>query len=244
VKKLLFVLLLLTLVGGIAQVAAAATGEQAAGEEANGMEAKGMMARSDDRAAAPSPDFSSRTPLYKLCPSDSFEVDFPYTPEYNQSLTIRPDGFVNFRELGDMHIAGLTLPELTEKLKQSYSGFLHDPVVNITLKEFNKPYVVVGGQVDKPGKYELRADMTVTEVLAMAGAFNERAKHSQVLLVRKSGPEWAEVRTLDVKAMMKDGLREDVHLESGDMIFVPKNFISKIRPWIPINNLPSAMAHF
>jgi len=239
VKKLPFVLLMLTLVGGIAQVAAAATGE-----ESTGVEAKGMIARSDDRGAAPSPDFSSRTPLYKLCPSDSFEVDFPYTPEYNQTMTIRPDGFVNFREIGDMHIAGMTLPELTEKLKQSYSRILHDPVVNITLKEFNKPYVVVGGQVDKPGKYELRADMTVTEVLAIAGGFNERAKHSSVLLVRKSGPEWAEVRTLNVKAMMKDGLREDVHLENGDMIFVPKNTVSKIRPWIPINNLPSALAAF
>jgi polysaccharide export outer membrane protein len=177
---------------------------------------------------------STRTPRYELCASDSFDIAFPYASDFNQTVTVQPDGFVTLREIGDLHVAGLTVPQLTDLLTQRYGEVLHEPVVTVTLKDFNRPYFTVGGQVGKPGRFELRSDTTITEAIAVAGGFDSTSKHSQVLLVRKVSSQWAEVKTINVKRLYKSNMSEDIHLRSGDMLYVPKNTLSKVKPWIPI----------
>jgi len=115
---------------------------------------------------------------------------------------------------------------------------LHDPEVSVTLRDFDKPFFIAGGEVGRPGKYELRSDTTVTEALAMAGGFSSRAKHSQVVLFRRISDEVVESHLLNIKAMLNSRqLQEDMHLRSGDLVFVPQNLISKIRQFMPASNL-------
>jgi polysaccharide export outer membrane protein len=102
------------------------------------------------------------------------------------------------------------------------------------LKEFEKPYFVADGQVAKPGKYDMHGEMTLTQAIAIAGGFQSSAKHSQVLLFRRVDDQWTEAKLIDVKKMQKNGnLSEDPFLHSGDMLFVPKNVMSKIDRFIP-----------
>jgi polysaccharide biosynthesis/export protein len=185
------------------------------------------------------PVLQRRNPRYQIATSDVIVLDFPLTPEFNQTVTVQPDGFVALHGVGDMHVAGLTIPELTEKLREAYSKILHDPVINVDLKDFQKPYFVAFGEVGKPGQYDLRGDITVAQAVAMAGGFVPSAKHSQVLLFRRVNAEWAEVKKLDMKHMLSAGnLSEDLHLQPGDMLFVPKNAVSKVKPFIPWVSLP------
>ena len=46
------------------------------------------------------PALQERNPRYILQPGDSFDVSFDLSPEFNQSLTIQPDGFVTLRGVG------------------------------------------------------------------------------------------------------------------------------------------------
>ena len=183
---------------------------------------------------SPVPKFGERTPRYEIRPGDVFDLQFEFSPEYNQTVTVQPDGYVMLKGIGDTYVSGKTVPELTESLKGAYGKFLAQPVINVVLKDFEKPYFTANGSVQKPGKYELRADTTVTEAIALAGGFNDNAKHSQVVLFRRVSQEWVEAKVIDVKSMLnKRDLREDVHLQPGDMIYVPQNKISKIKKWIP-----------
>lgn len=184
--------------------------------------------------AAGQPTLQQRNPRYQLCKGDIFELNFPLTPDFNQTVTVHPDGYITLVSVGDLYVAGKTVPELRELLKTAYSKTLHDPIINVVLKDFEKPYFIAGGEVSKPGKYELRDDTTLTQAIAIAGGFNENSKHSQVLLFRRVSNDWAEARVLNVKKMFQAGnLSEDLHLQPGDMFFVPQNRISKIRKWIP-----------
>ncbi len=191
------------------------------------------------------PQFGTREPRYLLRPGDVFDLQFEFSPEYNQSVTVQPDGFVTLRGLGDLHVAGKTVPELTQALKESYGKFLAQPVISVVLKDFEKPYFIANGQVGKPGKYELRGDTTVTEALAVAGGLNDAAKNSQVLLFRRVSQEWVEAREVNVKKLLngKD-LSEDVHLKPGDMIYVPKNRWSKVKQFIPYTALSMSPTQF
>src|SRR6266852_1904835 len=176
----------------------------------------------------------ARRPLYRLRTSDVLGISFTFAPEFDQTVNVLPDGFITLKGLEDQYAEGMTLPELRERVRGAYAIMLHDPEVTIVLKEFDKPYFIATGQVTRPGKYELRSDITVTEAVAIAGGFTGQAKHSQVVLFRRVSEERIEARLLDVKQMLKSrSLEEDVHLKPGDLLFVPQNMISKIRRYLP-----------
>ena len=175
-----------------------------------------------------------RHPLYRLSTSDTFEVNFTFSPEFNQTLTVQPDGYVALRGAGPVLAEGLSVGELQKAIAKAYLGFLHDPEVTVTLKEFEKPYFLASGEVSRPGKYELRGDLTVTEAVAIAGGFTQQARHSQVVLFRRISLDVAEAHLVDAKRMLNSrNLREDWHLRPGDFIFVPQSRISKVRKFVP-----------
>ncbi len=200
------------------------------------------QAKSDSNTAAEKrsdePVLQHRNPRYHLGRGDTVDLFFPFTPEFNQTVTVNPDGFVTLTEVGDLYVVGRTVSEVKELLLTRYATVLHDPAINLVLKDFEKPYFIAGGEVAHPGKFELRGDTTLTEAIAIAGGFTESSKHSQVLLFRRVSHDWAEVRVLDVKKMFQSKhLAEDVHLQPGDMFFVPQNRISKIKKWIPYTSV-------
>lgn len=188
-----------------------------------------------DAAKASTSAFSSRTPRYRIQPGDTFDVTFDLSPEFNQTaVAVQPDGFVTLRSIGDVKVAGETVPELTETLRQAYGKILNNPPISIVLKDFEKPYFVAGGQVSKPGKYEMHGNTTLVQAIEIAGGFQSSAKHSKVYLFRRVDDQWTEAKLIDVKKMEKSGnLAEDPFLHPGDMLFVPKNTYSKIDRFIP-----------
>jgi polysaccharide biosynthesis/export protein len=170
-----------------------------------------------------------RRPLYRLRPSDVVEIDFVVAPEFNQTLTVQPDGYVMLKDAGMVEVQGLNMEEFSEAVQRAYRGYLHDPQVSTALKDFERPYFIVGGEVGKPGKYELRSDTTVAEAVQLAGGLTQQSKHSQVVLFRRVNDDLMETRLLNLKKMLKQrNLKEDAHLRPGDLIFVPQNQISKI----------------
>jgi len=178
--------------------------------------------------------FQERNPRYQLRPDDIVEVMFEFTPNFNQTVTVQPDGYITLQGVGDLQVKGLTIPQLTDALRKAYGAFLYEPAIEVVLKNFEKPYFVAGGKVARPGKYDLRGDTTVSEAIALAGGFLDTAKHSQVVLFRRVSEGWAETRVLDMKKMLNTrNLGEDLHLRPGDMIFVPQNRLSKIERFLP-----------
>ena len=179
-----------------------------------------------------------RRPLYRLRSSDVVEIDITFSPQFNQMLTVQPDGYLPLKGVEQVYAENLTVPELQAAVRRAYTGVLHDPEVTVVLKDFDKPSFIAAGEITHPGKYELRADTTVTEAVAIAGGFTQRAKHSQIVLFRRISDETVESHLLNVKSMLKSrALGEDVHLCPGDVLFVPQNLISKIRQFLPASSL-------
>ncbi|HTR67217.1 MAG TPA: polysaccharide biosynthesis/export family protein [Terriglobales bacterium] len=186
----------------------------------------------------------ARRPLYRLCKSDVVDIGFTFAPEFNQTVTVQPDGFISLKGIESLYAEGLTLPELREAVRKAYAPTLHEPEVTAVLRDFNKPYFTAGGQVARPGKYELRGDTTVVEAVAAAGGFTSEAKHSQVVLFRRVSDDLFEAKLLNVKRMLSSrDLKEDVHLRPGDMLYVPQNAISKIRQYLPVSEVGAHWNH-
>jgi polysaccharide export outer membrane protein len=192
-----------------------------------------------DTASQPAtPQLQQRNARYHLAAGDSFEVSFELSPEFNQTVVVQPDGYVTLKAVGDVTVVGQTIPELTQTLRTAYSKMLNDPLIVVVLKDFEKPYFVADGQVAHPGKYDMRGTVTLTEAVAIAGGFTDSAKHSQVLLFRRVNDQWLSAKIFNIKDMEKrHDLHEDPTLRPGDMLIVPKNQLSKIKPFIPNSGL-------
>jgi len=184
------------------------------------------------------PALQHRDARYRLCASDVITVTFPLTPEFDQTISVQPDGFVSLAGAGSIRLQGMTIQESIEAIRSAYAGILHDPIITIELKDFNKPYFIVGGEVNKPGKFDLRGTTTATQAVAMAGSFKESAKHSQVLLFRRVNDDWYQVTPLNLKRILQGhDVNEDVEVRSGDMLYVPQNLISKVKKFIPSSGM-------
>src|SRR6266567_451180 len=184
------------------------------------------------------PSLAQREPRYRLRKSDVLAIDFTLSPEFDQVVSVQPDGFITLKAVGSVPAEGLTVPELTRNVQVAYSTILHHPLVTIELKDYDKPFFIAAGEIGKPGKYELRSDLTVAEAVAVAGGFTPSSRHSQVVLFRSSGQGITEARLINVKKMLSSHhLEEDIHLRPSDMIFVPQNRLSKISRYLPTSSL-------
>src|SRR5215469_8918458 len=89
--------------------------------------------------------FAGRDVRYRVQATDVIEVHYRYTPEFDQTVTVQPDGFVSLQIVGDVKLQGLTLDEVKTAIVAKAGQRLRDPEITLVLKDFEKPYFVVGG---------------------------------------------------------------------------------------------------
>ena len=175
---------------------------------------------------------------YRLAVGDSFEVKYRYTPEYDQTVAVQPDGHVSLLLLGNIAVGGLTVDEVRARITAEAAKRLREPEVAIDLKDFEKPHFTVVGEVEKPGRYELRGRMTAVDGLAIAGGFKLTAKHTQIVLIHRVSDTVGETTLIDYKKLehAKPG-QELIALRDGDILVVPQSKFSKLERFVKIGNI-------
>ena len=180
---------------------------------------------------------------YRLQPGDVLEIQFRYSPEFNQTVTVQPDGYITLEIGGDLKVAGFTIEQTRAAILRQARTRLQDPVATIVLKEFQRPYFVVAGEVNQPGKIEMRERVTAIQAIMLAGGMKETAKSSQVVVFRKINSDVAEVKLLNLKNIRRTSdLENDLTLQAGDMVFVPRDKISKIERFMKLASVAAFMA--
>ena len=180
---------------------------------------------------------------YRLQPGDVLDVQFRYSPEFNQTVTVQPDGYISLEITGDLKVAGFTIEETRQAVLRQASKRLADPVAAIVLKEFQRPYFIVAGEVATPNKFEMRERVTALQAIMLAGGMKETAKSSQVVVFRKINSDTAEVKLLNLKNIRRTSdLENDLTLQAGDMVFVPRDKISKIERFMKLASVAAFMA--
>ena len=181
-------------------------------------------ARSSSSAASQSPVLNPARRHYLHRFSAGFRI--------GSNINRAADGYVNPRGTADLYVQGMTVPEAIEAFKKPYSKILHDPLINLDFTDFQKPMFIVSGQVGKPGQYELRNDITVTEAIAIAGGFTLRQNPGISLSPRIL--RLGQVRRLNLKEILNGkNVNEDSRMQEGDMVFVPEKFITNFRKYVP-----------
>jgi polysaccharide export outer membrane protein len=84
-----------------------------------------------------------------------------------------------------------------------------------------KAYVTVDGEVNKPGRYAIEADLTVTGAVSLAGGLTRFG--SSGVKVRRTDPRTGSVTILEVDIKdVRNGKKPDVPLQPNDVISVSR----------------------
>lgn len=180
--------------------------------------------------------FGSRP--YLLGPGDTVDITFRYTPEFNDEVVVGPDGRVVIKAAGDLKAAGLTLQQLKQEVGEAASAKLVKPEIAVTLKDFDRPHVFIAGEVNAPGRQDLRHPTTALQAVLMSGGPKDDAALGRVLLFRRIDADTAEVHVLQLGRFDRKARNEnDMLLQPGDMILVRRDVPSHIERFVKIANL-------
>jgi len=139
-----------------------------------------------------------------------------------EDIVVGPDGYVQLPYVGSIKLAGLTVSEATEIVKERLGEYIHISALSISIKTYAPRKVYVMGEVKKTGVQELQNDsMDVFAAISSAGGIDKRGrpKHVQVIRVVDNKMYVKEIN-LDAYVKKHD-IAQNVRLHDGDMIYVP-----------------------
>ncbi|WP_165250473.1 sigma-70 family RNA polymerase sigma factor [Paludisphaera soli] len=199
-------------------------------------------------AAAPAAEEAGQTPPrvfrpYVVQPPDLLLVEvleaLPGRPISGERL-VRPDGNLSLGFYGDVHVAGLTIPEVKEKIVRHLMKYLSDDLLGLV--EFDpktdKPVPIAPGNTDRvfvdvtaynsqfyyligafrnPDRFHCTGSETILDAVVLAGGL---ADDADVLLVRdRPEPGQEKTETVDVDAILKGSEGAVNHrLQPGDRL--------------------------
>jgi protein involved in polysaccharide export with SLBB domain len=170
--------------------------------------------------------FDAGEPDYRMYPGDVLDVAFPSAPELNREVTVQPDGRVSLPLVGPVMAADLSVSGLQGALAQAYAPLLVRPEVDVAVKTAMPLRVFVGGEVAKPGVYDMPGDIDALQAVVMAGGFTNVAKRRDVVVLRRGQGGRPMMRTVDLREATFDPAHNGaVPLRRFDVVYVPRTNI-------------------
>lgn len=131
------------------------------------------------------------------------------------------NGNINFPQLGEINVMGLTRFELSEQLTKELKrrGLVNDPVVTIQFLNFK---VSVMGEVERPGTFEVKSDrITLLDALSLAGDLTIYGRRDNVKVIREENGErivaFVDLRSVE---LMNSPY---YYLKQNDIVYVEPN---------------------
>jgi|GEM_PF-115314 len=176
------------------------------------------------------PSWTDEDDSYRFYPGDEIEIQVLGASELSRTMTIAPDGRISPQLIGPIMVADRTPEELRELLENGYRSQLRNPSVNIIPKAFASQKIFIGGEVAKPGIYDLNGELDPMQAIIIAGGFLNSAKREDVVVLRRGVGGQPFMRTYDMKTVFarENAFAELPRLRRFDIIWVPRSRISEV----------------
>ena len=187
--------------------------------------------------------FSNPAPLfaqgdYLVGNEDVLDITVWGHDDLRRVLPVSLEGMITFPMIGEVRAAGKTTQQLEKELaKKLGDGFLVNPQITVTVREYKSQKVFVMGQVENPGTYPISKENDLLFILSKAGGpavLPEKAAGDEVIIVRPKNPtgkaltlEEAEafqatIITINLKALLAGDPKQNITIRNGDSIIVPQ----------------------
>ncbi len=183
------------------------------------------------------------TGAYRLGPGDLIEITVFGVDDFSRSYRISESNAITMPFLGKVSTEEITGEELERKIAELLTDrdLVNEPLVSVFIKEYRSQPVYVLGAVGTPGQYMITHQISLIDVLTMAGGVDSQRASKFALLQRPAGlgntteaassndgapsvplSQDGNVLRIDLEAILKQGdLSLNVPVRGGDIIHVP-----------------------
>lgn len=190
----------------------------------------GSVATIEFPAVATFPSWTSQDEAYRLFPGDVIDFQSIGAPEINRKLTVAPDGRIHPPMLAPMMAGDRTLDDLKSDLESQYGALLRNPVVTLAPESFASQKFYVGGEVAKPGIYDLTGETDPLQAIVLAGGFLNSARREEVVVLRRGAGGQPFMRIYNLKSAWSSQalMAELPRLRRFDVVWVPKSTVAEL----------------
>ena len=168
---------------------------------------------------------------YTVGATDVLKITVVGEDKVSGSYKVDTDGSITFPLLGRVIVAGLPTREIEQQITALLQkGFMRRPQVLVEVEEYRSRSVYVLGEVKQTGKYGLQGNMTVLEMLTLAGSVTPNASPDVLVLRKRPGSttdsaalpgESDEVARINLNDLKEGKLVGELLLQDGDTLYVP-----------------------
>ena len=177
----------------------------------------------DEAAPADRTEMPPPAAAYLISPNDVLAINVLGEDDLSLRVRVSENGSISFPLLGEVRAAGYSPLQFERRLEALLEkDYLVSPSVNVTILEYST--ISVLGQVKKPGSFEIKGQLTVTQAIALAGGLTDTASPNGTKVIRKlNGKE--EIIPIKLQDILSNGdLSDDISLKPGDLVVVPESF--------------------
>ena len=192
--------------------------------------------------AFPGEGFSAKKEdTYVVGRDDILDITVWQSPDLTRAVTVASDGTIEYPLLGSLAAAGQTPTQIAKIIQEKLAqGYVKNPQVSVSIKEYNSKKILVFGEVSKPGLYKLRGEIPLLELLFMVGGAAQDAKRMTIIRPPQVSGEGvpsallppaseeredpagsSEALEVDLIALLSKGdLSQNVMIFPGDTVYV------------------------
>ena len=159
--------------------------------------------------------------VYVIGPEDVLYIHVWKEENLSKTIPVRLDGKISLPLVDEIQAAGLTPLQLKERLLEKLKEFVSIPNVSVMVMEANSFKVYVSGQVRNPGVYRLRSEISLLQLIPMAGGFTEWANQKKILIIRKENEKEKRMIVNYKKIVKGEASDSNINLKPGDTVIVP-----------------------
>jgi polysaccharide export outer membrane protein len=164
---------------------------------------------------------------YRIAEGDQLEMVFFSHPDQNRFVTVRPDGRITMPFVGDVVAAGKAPTDLASELKTAYEQVLVEPQIDVIVQTMGARYYVFG-EVRASGEFAYERPIDLMQAVAQAGGYNDRARLSSIVILRKGENGDAYAGVFDFRRFLDAETRiANIEVRPDDLIWVPKSAIAR-----------------
>lgn len=151
---------------------------------------------------------------YRFGPGDRLRITVYGETSLTGEYAVTSGGLISFPLIGDVEAGNRTRGEIQATIHDRLAaGYLHDPRVAVEVVDFRNFYVL--GEVNKPGEYPYRPNLSLEQAVATAGGFTYRASHKNILVRHNNEDSYHPVQNDRSSQLM---------LQPGDTVKVGERF--------------------
>lgn len=155
---------------------------------------------------------------YVVGPMDEFTLHTYGKESGTQQITVGRDGSLAVEGVGSVYVAGMTFENAKKLIIAEVKRRILGVEVNLTMTKLRTISVLLAGEVNKPGTYQIPALSTVTDLLMVSGGISQIGTLRDIR-VSRDGKQLANYDLYNL--LLRGDSSGDVRLQQGDVVFVP-----------------------